>query len=100
MNDETSSEVKMYNILCEAIKSGAMSLFVIANEEDKRMFSKYSEISKLYFLSRPVSLFTLYEKLIYIETELKEMKKDSSAFIEEYDTLRKAGMPEKSPIRG
>lgn len=84
MNDETSSEIKTYNILCEAIKSGAMSLFVIANEEDKRMFSKYSEISKLYFLSRPVSLFTLYEKLIYIETELKEMKKDSSAFIEEY----------------
>ena len=85
MNDETMTEVRMYNILSEAVKSGAMSLFVIANEEDKRMFMKYSELKKIYFLSRPVSLFTLYEKLIYIENELAEMKKDSSAFIEEYE---------------
>ncbi len=72
MNDETSEDVKMYNILSEAIKSGRLHVFVVANEEDKKIFKKYTELKKVVFFSRPISLFTIYEKMIRIEEELKD----------------------------
>ncbi len=74
MSDETSMDVRMYNILTEAVKAGGMSVFVVASEDDKQLFMKYTELKKVYFLSRPVSLFTVYEKLISIEKELEEKR--------------------------
>ena len=85
MGKETEEDIKMYDIFCEAVKAGAVTVFVIADDNDKQKFMKYSGLKKVYFLSRPVSLFTLYEKLILIENELAMLKQDKAAFIEEYD---------------
>ncbi len=82
---ENEEEIRMYDMFGEAIISGALTVFVIADEKDKKKFMKYSRLKKLYFLSRPVSLFTLYEKLILIENELRLLKQDKASFIEEYD---------------
>lgn len=85
MGGENSDEIRLYDMLTKAVKSGAMTVFVIADEKDKEKFKKHSSLKKVYFLSRPVSLFTLYEKLILIENELRELKQDKGSFIEEYD---------------
>ena len=85
MGGENEEEIRMYDMLGEAVRSGALTVFVIADDKDKKKFMKYSRLKKLYFLSRPVSLFTLYEKLILIENELRDLKQDKASFIEEYD---------------
>ena len=85
MGAETGEEITMYDMFYEAVKAGAVSVFVIADDKDKKMFMKYSRLKKVYFLSRPVSLFTLYEKLLLIENELADLKQDKAAFIEEYE---------------
>lgn len=85
MGNETDEDIKMYNMFGEAVKAGAVTLFVIADDKDKKCFMKYSNLKKVYFLSRPVSLFTLYEKLLLIENELADLKQDKAAFIEEYN---------------
>ena len=44
-------------------------------KREKKIFMKYSELSRVFFLSRPVSLFALYEKMTEIEEKLsKKMK--------------------------
>ena len=98
MSNETSMDVRMYNILTEAVKAGGMSVFVVASEDDKQLFMKYTGLKKVYFLSRPVSLFTVYEKLIYIEKELEEKKKSGSSFMEEFENPNADEGPKKKRI--
>lgn len=84
-SNETIDEIRDYNILSGAIGMGTMSVFVIANEEDQQRFQNFSSLQKLYFLSRPVSLFSLYEKLIIVADDLKDIKEDKSAFMGEFN---------------
>ena len=83
LGDETKETIEAYDVLRAPIKQGSCTTIVVANEDDEQFFMKYSELEKVFFLSRPVSLFALYEKLTAIEEEL-ENKKDQnlSAFRE------------------
>ena len=85
MGNENEEDITMYDMFYEAVKAGAVHIFVIADEKDKKRFMQFSRLKKVYFLSRPVSLFTLYEKLILIENELADLKQDKASFIEEYE---------------
>ena len=66
MGNETSEDVKVYDILKETTKSGILQVFVVANEEDKKIFQKYTGLQKVYFFPRPVSMFAIYAKLMEI----------------------------------
>ncbi len=70
LGNEIKESIEAYDVLKEAVKQSSASVIVITNDEDRKMFLKYSKLSKMYFLNRPVSLFALYEKLQTIEEEL------------------------------
>ncbi|MBP5310011.1 MAG: response regulator [Lachnospiraceae bacterium] len=83
LGDETADTVKAYDVLRDATKRGLCIAIVIANDEDEKIFMKYSELSRVFFLSRPVSLFALYEKMTEIEEKLeKKMNEEMGAFKE------------------
>lgn len=83
LRDETVDSIKVFDILREYVRS-QVAVFVVTNDEDKRLFTKYTALSKVYFLSRPVSLFALYEKLMGVEKELEETKEVEGSVIEEF----------------
>jgi CheY-like chemotaxis protein len=61
--DETADTVKVFDILREAARSGAVEIIVVANEADRKMYTTYSALDRFFFLARPVSLMALYKKL-------------------------------------
>ena len=83
MQDETVDTIKVFDILREYVRS-QVAVFVITNEEDKKLFTKYTALSKVYFLSRPVSLFALYDKLIGVEKEFEESADQEVSIVEEF----------------
>ena len=83
LGDETKETVQAYNVLKNVSGSGGFTTIVIANDDDEKFFIKYTELKRVLFLSRPVSLFALYEKLAQIEEDLKNnMESGLSAFRE------------------
>ncbi len=84
LGNETVETIKAYNILRDATKHGLCAIMVITTEEDSKFFSKYSTIPKVYFLSRPVSLFALYDKILTVEEEIKSSSEEEGAEIREY----------------
>jgi len=83
LGDETKETVQAYNVLKNVSASGGFTTIVIANDDDEKFFIKYTELKRVLFLSRPVSLFALYEKLAQIEENLKNnMESGLSAFRE------------------
>ncbi len=83
LGNETPDTIKVYNVLKEAVIQGECAVIVIANDEDEKLFVANSDLYKVLFLSRPVSLFALYEKLNEIEDKLiSERGKTLSAFRE------------------
>ncbi len=83
MGNDTWETVKVYNILKDVARQGGCTIIVVANEEDERLFMKFTELERVLFISRPVSLFALYEKMQSIEEELERRgEKDPTAFRE------------------
>lgn len=89
MGDETADDVGSYDIFREASKRGGITVMVVANDEDKQLFMKYTKLQKMFFLSRPVSLFAVYEKLISLEAELEKKNRENllqiEGFVNPYD---------------
>ncbi len=84
MGDETLETVKIYDVLKDPVRHGDCTIIVVANEEDERLFMKFSSLERVLFLSRPVSLFALYEKMQSIEEEMEKKKNSHSAAFREY----------------
>ena len=70
LGDETAETVRAYDVLKDAVRQDTCTVIVIANAEDEKFFIRYTKLERMLFLSRPVSLFALYEKLEQIEKEL------------------------------
>ncbi len=83
LGDERRETIRSFDILKECAKLGALTIIVVANNEDKSLFIKYTNLEKMFFLSRPVSLYVLYEKL---EEEEKKYTGDDDdyALLTEY----------------
>lgn len=79
LGDETASTVRAYNVMRSALSHGNIATIVVTNREDERTFMQYTELEKVLFLSRPVSLFALYEKLDEIEKAF-EHDRDNNLF--------------------
>ncbi len=84
LGDETKETIEAYNVLKNAVKQGGCTTIVIASEEDEKFFMKYTELSKVLFLSRPVSLFALYEKMAEIEEQIKKNKENNLSLFREF----------------
>ena len=91
MGDETIDTISEFDVLRNTSGQGGFTTIIIANEDDERLFRKYTKVDKAFFLSRPVSLFALYEKLISIEKELEDDEKSGQAreFVNENARRRK-----------
>lgn len=84
LNDETAETIAAYDILSNAANQGNFTTLVITNEEDEKMFVKYTKLERVYFLSRPISLFALYEKLNEIEEKIEEERLSNLASVREF----------------
>ncbi len=83
LGDESSVTVQAYNVMRSALRQGNITTIVVTDDEDEKLFMKYTELERVFFLSRPVSLFALYEKLSEIEKALEADKdKNLSGFRE------------------
>ena len=83
LGDETRETIKVYNILRECARLEAITFIVVCNLEDKSLFIKYTNLEKIFFMARPVSLFVLYDKLD--EVEKKYLSGDDDiAFLTEF----------------
>ena len=92
MGDETEEAIQNYDVLDAAYRQGKCTIIVIANDEDEKNFVKNCTLKKVLFLSRPVSLFALYDKLAEIEELLESEKDESLSAFREYereDTFRR-----------
>ena len=74
LGGETSDNIRAYDVLKNSSKTGNCTTIVVSNEEDEKIFIQYTELEKVLFLSRPVSLFALYEKIGALEEEAERNK--------------------------
>ncbi len=86
MGDESEEAIMAYNVLDAAFKHGNCTIIVIANDEDEKNFMKNSTLRKVLFLSRPVSLFALYDKLSEIEEQLVYENDENQSAFREYES--------------
>ncbi len=89
MGDETVESVSVYDVVRTAANQGNCTIIVIANEEDEKFFIKYTHLDRVLFLSRPVSLFALYEKLSEIEEKLENDRENNLSAFREFVNERK-----------
>ncbi len=84
LGDESSVTVQAYNVMRQALSQGNITTIVITDEKDEQLFMKYTELERVLFLSRPVSLFALYEKLSEIEKKVADETEQNLATFREY----------------
>ncbi len=92
LGGETSITIQAYNVMHRALMQGNVTTIVVTDDSDEKLFMKYTELERVYFLSRPVSLFALYEKLSEIEEKMKDDKEQNLSTFREY-------VNEKLPVR-
>ena len=74
--DENADSVKVFDILRESVRLGAIEVIVVANEEDRKCFMANTKLDRLFFLSRPISLLALYKKLDDIEKTIRTKERE------------------------
>ena len=84
LGDETSATVQAYDVMRSALSQGNITTIVVTNNEDEKMFIQYSGLERVFFLSRPVSLFALYEKLSEIEKTFEDARDRNLSAFREY----------------
>lgn len=84
LGDETKDTIRALDVLKNASIQGTCKIIVITNDDDEKLFVKYSGLYKVLFLARPVSLFALYEKLEEIEEEFEKNKEKNLSAFREY----------------
>ena len=84
LGDESSVTIQAYNVMRKALMQGNITTIVVTDEADEKLFMKYTELERVLFLSRPVSLFALYEKLEEIEKKLEDEKEQNLSSFREF----------------
>ncbi len=81
---ETKDTVSVFDVLKECTGRGGITIIVIANDTDQKLFINNTRLERMFFLPRPVSLFALYEKLNEIEQRVEEDKNNGTSLITEF----------------
>lgn len=84
LSDENRDSVHVYDILKEYLRLDSTTVMVVAGDDDRVAFMNNTALNRLFFLSRPVSLFALYEKLNEIEQDLSENRGRNNDLISEF----------------
>lgn len=84
LGDESRESVKVYDVLKESVNIEWLSIIVVTNEEDAKVFMANTKLRKMSFMPRPVSLMALYSKLMEIESELDKNIAKANSIIKEY----------------
>lgn len=72
LGDESTEEIKVYDVLKDCEKVGLTTIIVIGNETDRKHFMTESAVGRIYFLSRPVSLLALYTKIDEVKRNIND----------------------------
>ena len=83
--DESWSEIRVYDIFDEAVRAGRVTVMIIASDDDQERFKRITGLSRMIFISRPVSMFAVYEKLAALEEEYEKRRQDEINSLEEYE---------------
>ena len=84
MGEESNEEIRVYDALKDIVHIGYTTLIVIANDEQRKQFINNSSIDKIFFLSRPVSLFALYLKIDEARERIETGDLNASSMVFEY----------------
>ena len=84
LGNETQESVSVFNVLRECSGLGGITIIIIANDEDQKVFINHTKLERMFFMPRPVSLFALYQKLSEIEKAVADMRENGSTMITEY----------------
>lgn len=84
LGDETKETVKVYDVLKDCVNAEWISIIVVANDDDTKVFMANTKLHKMFFMPRPVSLMALYSKLMEIESELDKNIEKANSIIKEY----------------
>ncbi len=84
LGNETPDSVKLFNVLCDSTGGTSFKIFVVANDEDRKTFINETEIEKIFLLSRPVSLVSLYMKLEELEEYFETHALENTPMLTEY----------------
>ena len=72
LGNEDSKSCREYDALLDVKNKDWISTIIVADKEDYKLFKECTSLKHLYFLSRPVSLEALYDKLEEVETRLEK----------------------------
>ena len=81
LGNENRDSVKVFNILNECVSLAGVTIMVVANLEDRELFMKYTTLERMFFLSRPVSLYVLYDKLQEIEKKYPDDNNEDKIYL-------------------
>ena len=84
LSDESKVSVRAFDVLKEVTKLGSVTIIIVANDADRGVFINHTDLERMFFLSRPVSLFALYEKLAELERKLEEDRNNGNLMLTEY----------------
>ena len=98
LGDETQDTVSVFDVLKECTRIGGITIIVVANEADQKLFINHTKLERMFFMSRPVSLFALYEKLNEIEKNVEEHMNDGSMLVTEYVNPHANDLPPRKHI--
>ncbi|MCR4740587.1 MAG: response regulator [Lachnospiraceae bacterium] len=84
LGNETADTIQPYNVMQTALKQGSITIIVITDDDNEKLFVKYTELDRVFFLSRPVSLLALYEKLTEIEQTLDRDRENNLLAFREF----------------
>ncbi|MBE5827287.1 MAG: response regulator [Butyrivibrio sp.] len=84
LGDETIETIGAFDVLKDVSRQGNCTIIVIAQEDDENLFKKYTVLKKVLFLSRPISLFALYEKMLEIEENIENNKDKNPEVFREF----------------
>ncbi len=95
---ETADTVSVFDVLRECTKMGGITIIVIASDVDQKVFINHTKLERMFFMSRPVSLFALYEKLNEIEKSVAENMSNGSMLVTEYVNPHANDLPPRKHI--
>lgn len=84
LGNETADTIQAYNVMRTALKQGSITTIVVTDDENEKLFMKYTELDRVFFLSRPVSLYALYEKLSEIEQTMDQDRENNLSSFREF----------------
>ena len=98
LGDETWETVSVFDVLKECTRMGGITILVITNDSDQKLFINHTKLERMFFMSRPVSLFALYEKLNEIEKKVADGINSGSTLVTEYINPHADDLPPRRHI--